>query len=45
MKVAKLRTADEILALRVADIAMGSGAFLVAAARMPRVTSVTSLTS
>ncbi len=29
----KLRTAEEILALRVADIAMGSGAFLVAACR------------
>jgi methylase of polypeptide subunit release factors len=29
----QLRTADEILALRVADIAMGSGAFLVAACR------------
>jgi Eco57I restriction-modification methylase/restriction-modification enzyme MmeI-like protein len=29
----KLRTPDEILALRVADIAMGSGAFLVAACR------------
>jgi len=29
----KLRPADEILALRVADIAMGSGAFLVAACR------------
>ena len=29
----KLRTADEILDLKVADIAMGSGAFLVAACR------------
>jgi len=29
----KLRKADEILSLRVADIAMGSGAFLVAACR------------
>ena len=29
----KLRTAEEILALRIADIAMGSGAFLVAACR------------
>ena len=29
----KLRPAEEILALRVADIAMGSGAFLVAACR------------
>jgi hypothetical protein len=29
----KLRTAEEILSLRVADIAMGSGAFLVAACR------------
>lgn len=29
----RLRTAEEILALRVADIAMGSGAFLVAACR------------
>jgi hypothetical protein len=29
----RLRTADEILSLRVADIAMGSGAFLVAACR------------
>ena len=29
----ELRTADEILALKVADIAMGSGAFLVAACR------------
>jgi hypothetical protein len=29
----KLRTADEILSLRIADIAMGSGAFLVAACR------------
>jgi len=29
----KLRTASEILGLRVADIAMGSGAFLVAACR------------
>jgi hypothetical protein len=29
----KLRSAEEILALRVADIAMGSGAFLVAACR------------
>jgi len=29
----KLRTSEEILSLRVADIAMGSGAFLVAACR------------
>ena len=29
----KLRSADEILSLRIADIAMGSGAFLVAACR------------
>lgn len=29
----KLKSADEILALKVADIAMGSGAFLVAACR------------
>ena len=29
----KLKSSDEILALRVADIAMGSGAFLVAACR------------
>jgi hypothetical protein len=29
----RLRSADEILSLRVADIAMGSGAFLVAACR------------
>ena len=29
----KLRTAEEVLSLRVADIAMGSGAFLVAACR------------
>jgi hypothetical protein len=29
----KLRTAEDILALKVADIAMGSGAFLVAACR------------
>jgi hypothetical protein len=29
----KLRSAEEILALRIADIAMGSGAFLVAACR------------
>ena len=29
----RLRIADEILSLRVADIAMGSGAFLVAACR------------
>ena len=31
----RLRPAEEILALRVADIAMGSGAFLVAACRYP----------